>query len=56
MPPWGAYIPVCQKLIISKYNHGTPHLKGSFMLNRNQVVKCSKNYYFDFFSQVQEQK
>ena len=38
MPPWGAYIPVCQKLIISKYNHGTPHLKGSFMLNRNQVL------------------
>ena len=48
--PLGGYIPVCQKLIISKYNHVTPHFKGNFMLNHNQVVKSSENHYFDCFN------
>ena len=48
--PPGGYIPVCQKSIISKYNHVTPHLKGNYMLNPNQVVKSSKNHYFDCFN------
>ena len=46
--PCGGYVPVCQKLIISKYNHVTPHVNGNFVLNRNEVVKSSKNYYFDY--------
>ena len=45
--PWGGHVPVCQKLIISKYNHVTPRVNGNFVLNRNEVVKSSKNYYFD---------
>ena len=51
-PPYppGAYTPVCQNLIISKYNHVTPQLKGNFMLNCNQVVKSRKNHYFDCFN------
>ena len=48
--PPGGYIPLCQKLIISEYNHLTPLLKGNFMLNRNQAVKSSKNHYFDCFN------
>ena len=39
---------VCQELIISKYNHVTSHFKGNFMSNQNQVVKSSKNQYFNW--------
>ena len=46
MPPGGGYVPVCQKLIISKYNHVTPHVNGNFVLNRNEVVKSSKKILF----------
>ena len=60
MPPGGGYVPVCQKLIISKYNHVTPHVNGNFVLNRNEVVKSSKKNtiltVLNFFSQVQKQK
>ena len=33
MPP-GGYVPVCQKLTISKYSHVTPYFKGNFMWNQ----------------------
>ena len=45
----GEVHPISQKLIISKYSHATPHFKGNFMLNHNQVIK-------GFKSQVQVKK
>ena len=58
MPPRD-YVPVCQKLIISKYSIVTTHFKVNFILNHNQVVRSNKNQYFgcfSLFSQFQAQK
>ena len=34
----GDFVPVYQKLTISKYTHVTSHFKENLLLNRNQVV------------------
>ena len=52
MPP-RVYVPVCQKLIISKYSNVTPHFKGNFILfilDHSHDVKSNKNKYFGCFS------
>ena len=39
--PQQDYVPVCQKLVISKYSNMTTHFKGNFILNHTQVIKTN---------------